>query len=400
MLLSVLYMEVMFGLGLQLVKIDGLVDLEDGEEGDDAIEQSEMMDDRDPAADGAGSQGGRPDTILAGGDTDPLDDDDGLHDRRHISGGSALSEPLQPGGLVDSDSSASGYRSDSTDGSHGSIGSGRTPIFGRDDSVGVPNAAETPAAARPEVIASASAAGPKGFDYLAYRRQRWTTSGRPPMGQGSGLRRRRRMSTAASDGLFVCVRSNFGAAIVNTSFLTASSVCGCVVGACAKPSFAAGPGHITVREIFTQEKQLHALNRRQEILYELLRREGKVSAAVTGLLKPRSQPRRRPRFTAPASARPLTRSTSAQQLSGTNLVSAAAAAAAAAVGVYSGSAREGGGSGGGGGGSAPSQRAASEGNRYRSTSGNARVATRLFTGEESSADTKNDVGDRGGSNNV
>ena len=151
-----------------------------------------------------------------------------------------------------------------------------------------------------------------------------------------------------------------------------------------------------MREIFTQEKQLHALNRRQQILYELLRREGKVSAAVTGLLKPRSQPRRKPRFTAPAAARPLTRSISAQQLSGTNLVSAAAAASVTSL--YPGSG--GGSGGGGGGGSAQPQRAASQGNRYRATSGNTRVATRLFAGEESNADTKNGLGDKPSNNNV
>ena len=184
-------MEVMFGLGLQLVKIDGLIDVEDGE--DDAAE-SEMG--ADCGSEGEGSQGGRQDSV--GGDADPLDD--GLQ-TRHISGEGTLREQLQPGVLVDSDS-ASGYKSDSTEDSHGSTEAGQTPIFGRDDSVGISNTAKTPAAARPEVIASAS--GPKGFDYLAYRRQRWTTSARPPMGQGSVLRRRRRMSSSGSDGLCCC----------------------------------------------------------------------------------------------------------------------------------------------------------------------------------------------------
>ena len=44
-------------------------------------------------------------------------------------------------------------------------------------------------------------------------------------------------------------------------------------------------GHLTVRDIFAQEAQLMDMQHRQRVLYELLKKEGKVSQAVSILLK-------------------------------------------------------------------------------------------------------------------
>jgi len=78
---------------------------------------------------------------------------------------------------------------------------------------------------------------------------------------------------------------------------------------------------MTVRDIFTQERNLREMHRRQTILYEILRTEGRLTGAVSGLLRPPRNTTRPATDTLPfqegAARRGMARSISAQHLPST-----------------------------------------------------------------------------------